>query len=121
MLFQPVTAVDIPDTVLCIGDDLVITASIELASSFLERFYARIQQLLRCPGTFWYTASDQCYTVGDTFSISMIDCDTISTADPVDQMDEDDADGIAVNPVEEDEPPVDTELLNKAYLYSDSL
>ena len=33
----------------------------------------------------------------------MIDCDTISTADPVDQMDEDDADGIAVNPVEEED------------------
>ena len=70
------------------------------------------------PGTFWYTASDQCYTVGDTFSISMIDCDTISTADPVDQMDEDDVDGIAVNPVEEeDEPPVDTVVVELKPIY----
>ena len=48
----------------------------------------------------------------------MIDCDTISTADPVDQMDEDDADGIAVNPVEEeDEPPVDTVVVELKPIY----
>ena len=118
MLIQPVTAVDIPDTILCIGDDLVITLPSNWPVVSWSDSTQGFSNYFDAPGTFWYTASDQCYTVGDTFSISMIDCDTISTADPVDQMDEDDADGIAVNPVdEEDEPPVDTVVVELKPIY----
>lgn len=64
------------DTTICIGDDLAIVLPTIHNNVVWSNQSTGNSVQFTLPGTHWYSSSNMCGSIGDTFNLSVIDCDT---------------------------------------------